>query len=64
MKLTRFRLEAVGSTEEEVITMLTDKATNIRASVGGAWDHEDLQIQTTAHGYWGFIAWRRRDVDA
>jgi len=69
-QLTRFRLEARGSTEGEVRDILLETALAIRLAEGGDWEDDDFTVVPTklhvsdgpakVDGYWGRLTLRRK----
>lgn len=60
--ITRARLEAVGSTENEVRNDLVALTVQLNMAPP-VWEAEqDVSVQTTKDGFWGFITVRRKDA--
>jgi hypothetical protein len=65
--ITRFHVEATGSTREEVIDRLVNAGSLLRDHAGGEWRYDDSNmevISASKGGYWGRLTMRRIDGKA
>ena len=61
--ITRVRIEARGSTEDEVKDELINGLMFVRQGISdnSDWEITDEAVQTTLDGHWGFTVMKRMD---
>lgn len=63
MALTRIRIEASGSTPEEVYDDLVSAADHFKGEHAGEWGFTGSPMQTTKNGFWSFGTLENKEHD-
>lgn len=62
--ITRFRIEAIGKTQEQVRVQLVSASEELKLVNGGMdeWEVEPGLITAAKEGFWGHTTWRVKDA--